>query len=215
MTYKVIVVGSGLSGKSSLVDRLLDRSYSDVYIPTGGVRLEKLRIDNSTYNIWDCAGSERYKGLYEAYYLGADIAIVVFNSDKFSVTEDIDNNIKTVKRLCGDIPIIVCGSRVDIADMNDLLSSKKFTEYFTLHDIIFFSSKNNTCITTIKKEIVRGCAREKVRLNKIDEIHEKEVIKKFDELDHRTFESDRPESKVNDEVKSVDSSPCRNYCIIM
>lgn len=75
-------------GKSCLLLRFADDTFSESYISTIGVdfrfktfvvdgKLVKMQIVRTTQ--WDTAGQERYKTITNAYYRGADGVIIVFD----------------------------------------------------------------------------------------------------------------------------------------
>jgi small GTP-binding protein len=80
---KVVLVGSHSCGKTSLVTRFVHNAFSPRVVMTVGaaytskvmsVGHEKIQLD-----IWDTAGSERYRALTPLYYRDARAAIVCFD----------------------------------------------------------------------------------------------------------------------------------------
>ena len=106
-TLKVVIIGDGSVGKTSLRSRYLQDSFQKAYISTigadfiaktievsvpipvysssGAVPSEegvaKLREEKVRVNlsIWDTAGQERFKSLGSAFYRGSDAVIVAFD----------------------------------------------------------------------------------------------------------------------------------------
>jgi GTPase SAR1 family protein len=101
-TYKVVLVGSPRSGKTSLVKLMLTGEVVANYEPTLGVEVHPIVHTYGgrliRFNVWDCAGDTRYEGLGEGYYIQAQAAIVY--------GEDADEWEEGVRRSRGDIPII-------------------------------------------------------------------------------------------------------------
>nr|QBK86921.1 MAG: Ras family GTPase [Marseillevirus LCMAC103] len=70
-----------------------------------------------TFNIWDTAGQEKFGGLREGNYIGADCAIVMFD-----VTSRMSYKNARVwaqdlrKHAPPGIPIVLCGNKVDVKD---------------------------------------------------------------------------------------------------
>lgn len=82
---KVLFIGNGFSGKSTVVRRLLGTTGTtpeDVVLNslstnhTLGVEVHPYISSLGKYNIWDCAGIKAYGGLVEGNYIQADLAIV-------------------------------------------------------------------------------------------------------------------------------------------
>lgn len=92
----MILIGDSNVGKSCLLLRFADDTFSESYISTIGVdfrfktfvvdgKLVKMQIVRTTQ--WDTAGQERYKTITNAYYRGADGVIIVFDvTDRKSFT---------------------------------------------------------------------------------------------------------------------------------
>ena len=66
------------------------------------------------FNCWDTAGQEKFGGLRDGYYRQSQGAILMFD-----VTSQVTYNNVTrwhgdLVRVCGDIPIVLCGNKVDV-----------------------------------------------------------------------------------------------------
>jgi small GTP-binding protein len=101
-----------LSGTTNLMQILgLQRQTKD-YNPTLGVEVHPVVISNTTFNVWDCAGQERFGGLRDGYYLMGDAAIIMFDnmasfeSAKGKWTLDI-------RRTLENVPIVYIWSKYD------------------------------------------------------------------------------------------------------
>ena len=76
-------------GKSSLLLRFSDDSFSEVYISTIGVdfKIRTIELDGKVVKlqIWDTAGQERFRTITANYFRGAAGVIVVYDvTDKVS-----------------------------------------------------------------------------------------------------------------------------------
>nr|CEL73051.1 TPA: Ras family domain-containing protein [Toxoplasma gondii VEG] len=88
-SVKVIIVGNGTVGKSSLITRFSDGKYTSDYKKTLAVDfIEKTRQikkndggdETLTFFLWDTAGQEEYNSITRAYYRGASAAVIVFST---------------------------------------------------------------------------------------------------------------------------------------
>ena len=63
--FKVLLIGDSGVGKSSLLLRFADDTYTDCYISTIGVdfKIKTVELDGETVKLqlWDTAGQERFK----------------------------------------------------------------------------------------------------------------------------------------------------------
>lgn len=79
--FKLVIIGDSGVGKSSLLVRFADDTFSDSYISTIGVDYRFRTIRNgkkvAKLQIWDTAGQERFRTVTAAYYRGADGIILV------------------------------------------------------------------------------------------------------------------------------------------
>lgn len=73
---RLLVVGNSSVGKTCLLRRFSDGSYSDNFIPTVGIdfAVKKIKIDNKIIKvqIFDTAGQERFKSIISSYFRSAD-----------------------------------------------------------------------------------------------------------------------------------------------
>lgn len=81
--FKLVLIGDSCVGKSCLLLRFADDSFTDSYISTIGVdfRFRTVQIGDLRVKlqIWDTAGQERFRTITSAYYRGADGIIMVYD----------------------------------------------------------------------------------------------------------------------------------------
>src|SRR5438046_784173 len=79
---KILLLGDGAVGKTSLIRRFVVDKFSDDYITTIGTKVTKkdLRLESPgkvtdlTFMIWDVLGQKGYKGIQESSFQGAKAA---------------------------------------------------------------------------------------------------------------------------------------------
>ncbi|XP_069174023.1 uncharacterized protein [Procambarus clarkii] len=147
--YKIVLVGDGGTGKSSFVTRLQSEDFHQEYIATLGVEKHEVAISTShgpsTIVIWDTAGQEKLGPLRDAYYLGADAAIIFFDVTSKVTYKNVPNWHRDIHRVVPDIPIVLCANKIDIKERK--VQSKSIT-YPTKHKMGCFeiSVKNRMCL---------------------------------------------------------------------
>jgi Ras-related protein Rab-1A len=125
--FKLLLIGDSGVGKSCLLLRFADNTYTDSYISTIGVdfKIRTLEIDGKTVKlqIWDTAGQERFRTITSSYYRGAHGIIVVYD-----VTDKVSFN--NVKQWLGEIDRYACQSvnKLLVGNKADLVE-KKVVEY--------------------------------------------------------------------------------------
>merc|ERR1712244_182400 len=72
--FKLLLIGDSGVGKSCLLLRFADDTYTESYIST-------IELDGKTIKlqIWDTAGQERFRTITSSYYRGAHGIIVVYD----------------------------------------------------------------------------------------------------------------------------------------
>ncbi|KAH3766740.1 gtp-binding nuclear protein gsp1 ran [Pelomyxa schiedti] len=100
--------------------RHLSGEFEKKYIPTLGVEVHPLVFATSCgpirFNVWDTAGQEKFGGLRDGYYIQGSCAIVMFDVTSHSTYKNVPNWHKDLVRVCGSIPIVLCGNKVDVKD---------------------------------------------------------------------------------------------------
>merc|ERR1711906_99259 len=96
--FKLLLIGDSGVGKSCLLLRFADDTYTESCISTIGIdfKIRTIELDGKKIKlqIWDTAGQERFRTITQAYYRGAMGILLVYD-----VTDDKSfNNIRTWMR---------------------------------------------------------------------------------------------------------------------
>lgn len=68
------------------------------------------------FNVWDTAGQEKFGGLRDGYYIQGQCAIIMFDVTARVTYKNVPNWHRDLVRVCDNIPIVLCGNKVDIKD---------------------------------------------------------------------------------------------------
>lgn len=68
------------------------------------------------FNCWDTAGQEKFGGLRDGYYIGGNAAIVMFDVTSRVTYRSVPHWYRDLVRVCENIPIVLCGNKVDVKD---------------------------------------------------------------------------------------------------
>lgn len=126
---KFIVIGDSHTGKSSLVTRFADDTFSDSYISTIGIDF-KVRIFEANdkiikLQIWDCAGQERFRSIVSSYYKGAHAVIITYAVSNKKSFENVIHWYEDCKKYCNkDVSIILIGTKSDLDKKREVLFSE-------------------------------------------------------------------------------------------
>ena len=117
--FKVVLLGEGCVGKTSLVLRYIHNKFNDQHLTTIQASFLKktLNIDNKRVNlaIWDTAGQERFHALGPIYYRDANGALLVYDITDRSSFDRVQVWVKELKKMLGDnITIVIAGNKIDL-----------------------------------------------------------------------------------------------------
>ncbi|MHA1148504.1 MAG: GTP-binding protein [Promethearchaeota archaeon] len=118
---KVLVVGEGAVGKTSLIQRFVNDVFNTDYAATIGVKFLTKKVsvnpdnDNSAQlSLWDVAGQPRFEDLRTTFYSGAGGALFVFDLTRKITFEKLDQWHAEVVKMVGEIPHVVIGNKADL-----------------------------------------------------------------------------------------------------
>ena len=118
--FKVIIVGAGKVGKTSLTIRFAEDRFRESYLPTLGVDFltKNLTIDKKKIKLqlWDTGGQEFVISLLPFYYTGAHGGVLVYDMTNRNSFNSLDYWLKQIRQNAGDIPLVLAGNKIDILD---------------------------------------------------------------------------------------------------
>ena len=122
--FKLVIIGDSGVGKSCILLRFADDTFTENYYSTIGVDFRFKCVDiaerKCKLQIWDTAGQERFKTVTSAYYRGADGIIIVFDQTDRESFNNIQNWIDDISKYSTEEPV-----KIIIANKDDMSSEKK------------------------------------------------------------------------------------------
>lgn len=143
--FKVVLLGDGGCGKTTLMKRLVTGEFEKRYIATLGVEVTPLIFETNkgtiVYSVWDTAGQEKFGGLKSDYYQGSDLAIIFFDVTSRITFLNVNFWENEFKKVCPDTPIIFVGNKVDIKERK--VKSREINSRFKGEWYFDISAKSN------------------------------------------------------------------------
>lgn len=146
--FKLVLLGDAAVGKSCLVVRFARNEFFGQQEPTIGAAFmaQVIPIEgaNVRLEIWDTAGSERYRSVASMYYRGAAAAVVVYDicsESSFRGAQHWVDELHAKHSL--DILIALVGNKIDMESQR-VIESQRGQQYAEKHNLLFFETSAKT-----------------------------------------------------------------------
>ncbi len=148
---KMLLLGDGAVGKTSLIKQYIQGEYKGDYKPTIGVDVYTKEIKFSyegeevvlNLGIWDIAGQKQFEMFRKNFFKGAKAAIVVFDYSRPETFSSIETNwIKDLFELSGNVPFILIGNKIDLPRQVDYDLAESLAANYNVN-FIETSAKDN------------------------------------------------------------------------
>ena len=139
--YKLIFLGDQSVGKSCILNRFMNDTFTEEYQATIGLDFQSknVQIDNQDIHLllYDTAGQEKFRALIPMYTRDANIILLVYDvtsKDSFLHLSDWLKDLTNVKK--EDVIFAVVGNKIDLDDRREV-NSNEGENYAKEHDFIF------------------------------------------------------------------------------
>lgn len=117
---KICLLGAFAVGKTSLVSRFVKSIYSDQYLTTVGVKVDKktVTVGDKEVNliVWDLAGEDEFQKVQISYLRGASGYLLVADGTRSNTLETAKMLRQRVDENIGSIPFVFIVNKSDLAD---------------------------------------------------------------------------------------------------
>ncbi len=132
ISKKVILTGSFGVGKTSLFNQFVYNRFSDKYLTTIGVKVNKKVIEvkgeELSILLWDIAGEVSQDKVPVSYFLGASGVIYVFDLTRPTTFKNIERDIEYLKGLLPNGVTKIVGNKCDLVTPEQITELRKEIE---------------------------------------------------------------------------------------
>nr|WP_049769521.1 COR domain-containing protein [Rippkaea orientalis] len=155
---KMLLVGQGSVGKTSLMKRLLDNHYNPQENQTEEINIRdwKLEINDQTIkvNVWDFGGQEIMDATHQFFLTERSLYLLVLDARLGEEENRLEYWLKIINSHSNSSPVIVIGNKIDqhTLDIDRKGLKDKYPKIITFLET---SCQNNQGIDQVKKTIIK------------------------------------------------------------
>ncbi len=145
-SVKIILIGDGGTGKTSLVNQFVHRKFSSIYKTTIGVDITPCQTfvketgENVRFVLWDMSGQTHFAKFRTRFYTGTSGALVVYDLTNATSYRNVLSWVKECHNSCNKaVPITLVGNKADLDELQILHTQPPLPEY----PMVITSAKNS------------------------------------------------------------------------
>jgi len=121
--WKIVLIGDGAVGKTSLRKRYLGEGFETDYLSTMGADFAlydtTVKETHIRWQIWDLAGQPVFKDVVKAYYTKVFGGILVYDITRHQTFKNVEkwlNDIRENSKRDRDVPVILLANKSDLRE---------------------------------------------------------------------------------------------------
>ena len=115
---KICMLGGFGVGKTSLVSRFVSSIFSDRYLTTVGVKIDKKKVSldlgEMTLMLWDIYGQDEFQTVRDSYLRGATGYLLVADGTRYSTLDTAVTLQKRAESVIGRVPFLLLLNKRDL-----------------------------------------------------------------------------------------------------
>ena len=155
---KMLLVGQGSVGKTSLVKRLLWDKFDLHEEKTKGIEIEEWQVtvddQKIRLNVWDFGGQEIMHATHQFFLTKRSLYLLVLDARIGDEENRIEYWLKIIKSFGGDSPVIIVGNKIDEQPL-DIDRRGLMAKYRSIKEIVEVSCKKGKGIDELE-DAIRG-----------------------------------------------------------
>ncbi|MFX1377495.1 MAG: Rab family GTPase [Promethearchaeota archaeon] len=159
LLFKIVVVGDGGVGKSTMVQRLITGQFIPQKITIGtDLAIHRIKINkeiSTNLQIWDFAGERRFRIFLPNYSRGATGCLLCYDITRQSSFDNLEEWYQIVNNNADNPVFILVGEKADLGDIRRSVDHEQAEEFKAKYNIDYFvetsskSGENNQKIFEI------------------------------------------------------------------
>ena len=154
ISKKIVIAGHIKVGKTSLFTRFLQNEFSNRYLTTIGVKVDKKTVEvqgqNVSLVVWDLAGEVSQDKVPRTYFLGASCVIYVYDLNRPITYRSLKADFKYLNKLLPGCLFRIVGNKKDLLSEADLKKVRT-----PIPTDVFTSAKTGENVNELFDEIAR------------------------------------------------------------
>jgi small GTP-binding protein len=120
ISRKICLIGDFGVGKTSLVARFVNNTFSDRYLSTVGVRVDTKIVDIAPEQtrklvVWDIAGQDKFTTTSLSYLRGASGYLLIADATRSQTLDTALSLHQTTQQLLGPVPCLLLLNKTDLS----------------------------------------------------------------------------------------------------
>jgi len=148
--FKIVLIGPGAVGKTSLMQRYVHNRFSERYELTIGVDFlskdVKIGDIDARLTIWDIGGQDRFKFMRNRFYDGANGALLIFDLSRAQTYTDIRRWLAEFRQFAGPaVPFLLIGNKADlIKDVGEIIDQEEARSFAEKENSFYIETSAKT-----------------------------------------------------------------------
>ena len=165
ISKKICLLGDFSVGKTSLIRRFIEGTFSDQYLTTVGVKISRksLKLDSVAQNLnfilWDIEGQTKFQSITPSYLQGATGVIIVGDLTRPETLNNLQKHLDLFLKINPQGIAVVALNKTDLVDpekLTKLLEQYSFSNNIHVLASYGTSAKSGSYVNEIFEQLAKG-----------------------------------------------------------
>jgi small GTP-binding protein len=163
INQKICLIGASAVGKTSLIRQFVDGIFSDKYLTTIGVKIDKKLVCTANgdvnFIVWDIEGTDKFCGFSPRYLNGASAYVVVLDQSRTTSVQDA-LDVYAMAKSSSDAPAFLALNKTDLTSQISEIQQQAIKDADFI-DIIATSAKTGENVEQLFNSVALYLLKEK------------------------------------------------------